>query len=250
MLSFFAKAPHDSSSSTHVGGHADRNFAQATQKLYLSQVSLFARHFEKPPDLLGPEEIRKFQLHLTHEKKLAPGSVLVATSVLRFLYIVTLRRDWNIGLVLPLPNRPQKLPVVLSPEEVRHFLSCAPRYNARTVLTACYAAGLRLAEAIALKPSDIDSQRMTIRVTEGKGGKDRYVMLSGRLLEILRAWYRASRPDVWLFPGAVPGTHIGTDCIGEACELGLLSSGLTKRVTPHSMRQYVSRPTSTSAQGI
>jgi integrase/recombinase XerD len=213
-----------------------RNFSTSTQKLYLCQVSQFAKHFRKSPELLGAEQIRSYQLYLINERKLAPGSVVVATAVLRFLYNITLQRDWNIDLILPLPNRPRKLPDILSPEETRRFLSCVPRYNARTILTASYAAGLRISEAVALKPTDIDSQRMTIRVTQGKGGRDRYVMLSERLLEILREWYRVTRPQVWMFPGPNPNKHIGTHTIWEACARGTDRSGISKRVTPHSMR--------------
>src|SRR6266404_2633810 len=171
-----------------------RNFSENTQKSYLQQVSLFARHFARSPEGLGPANIRDYQLYLTNEKKLAPSSILIATSALRFLYIVTMKRPWEVEEVLPMPKKPQRLPIILSPEEVRQFLSCVPRRKARTVLTVSYAAGLRVSEAIALKPTDIDSQRMTIRVTQGKGAKDRDVMLSEQLLTILRDWYRVARP--------------------------------------------------------
>jgi integrase len=143
----------------------------------------------------------------------------------------------------PMPRKPQTLPIVLSPEEVRHFLSCVPRRKARTVLTVCYVAGLRVSEAIALKPTDIDGQRMTIRVTQGKGAKDRYVMLSEQLLQILRDWYRAARPKTWLFPGKIPGSHITRAGVEDGCELGVKRSDLSKPVTPHSLRHYFSWPT-------
>jgi integrase/recombinase XerD len=213
-----------------------RNFSENTQKSYLQQVSLFARHFRRSPEGLGPANIRDYQLYLTNEKKLAPGSILIATAALRFLYIVAMKRPWDVEEVLPMPKKPEKLPVILSPEEVRHFLSCVPRRNARAVLTVCYAAGLRVSEAIALRPTDIDSQRMVIRVTQGKGAKDRDVMLSGQLLKILRDWYRVARPTEWMFPGVIPGSHITPAGVRDACELGLQRSGLSKPVTPHSMR--------------
>lgn len=213
-----------------------RNFSQNTQDTYLLQVGLFARHFSKSPEALGPEEIRTYQVYLSNEKQLAPGSVLIATAALRFLYRVTLKKDWDVEHVIPAPKKPQTLPVVLSPEEVRQFLSCVSRRKARTVLTVCYAAGLRISEAIALKPTDIDSQRMTIRVAQGKGQKDRYVMLSEQLLGILRDWYRVARPKSWLFPGVIPGSHITRDGIGDACKRGVQRSGLSKPVTPHSLR--------------
>jgi len=213
-----------------------RNFSQNTQKCYLQQVSLFARHFRRSPEGIGPANIRDYQLYLTNDRKLAPGSILIATSALRFLYTVTMKRPWDVDEVLPMPKKPQKLPIILSPEEVRQFLSCVPRRKTRTVLTACYAAGLRVSEAVALKPADIDSQRMVIRVTQGKGQKDRDVMLSEQLLVILRDWYRVARPKEWMFPGIIPGTHIERSAINKACELGVERSGLSKPVTPHSMR--------------
>jgi site-specific recombinase XerD len=147
-----------------------------------------------------------------------------------------MKRPWDVEKVLPIPKKPQTLPVILSPEEVWHFLSCVTRRKSRTVLTVCYAAGLRVSEAIALKPTDIDSQRMTIRVTQGKGQKDRDVMLSERLLGILRDWYRFARPTEWRFPGVIPCSHITRDGVGDACKLGRERSGLSKPVTPHSLR--------------
>lgn len=213
-----------------------RNLAENTQQCYVQQVSLFARHFGKSPEELGAEDIRTYQVYLTNEKELAPGSISIATSALRFLYTVTLKRDWDVERVIPAPKKLQTLPVILSPGEVQHFLRCVPRRKARTILTVCYAAGLRVSEAIALKPPDVDSQRMTLRVEQGKGRKDRYTMLSEQLLEILRDWYRAARPKAWLFPGAVPGHHITRDGVGDGCKLGHQRSGLTKPVTPHSLR--------------
>jgi site-specific recombinase XerD len=213
-----------------------RNFAENTQRSYLEQVSRFARHFRCSPEGLGPVNIRDYQLFLTTEKKLAPGSIQIATAALRFLYTVTLKRPWDVAEVLPMPKTTQKLPVILSPEEVMHFLSCVPRRKGRTVLTVCYAAGLRISEAVALRPTDIDSQRMTIRVEQGKGAKDRYVMLSEQLLKILREWYRYARPTTWMFPGVIPGSHITRNGVEDAFELGRERSGLKKPVTPHSMR--------------
>lgn len=213
-----------------------RNFSEHTQKGYLQQVSLFARHFHRSPEGLGPRDIRDYQVYLTNEKKLSANSISIATSALRFLYAITLKRSWDVEQVLPMPKASQKLPVILSPEEVHRFLSCVRIRKARTVLTACYAAGLRIAEAVALKPTDIDSQRMMIRIEQGKGQKDRYVMLSAQLLKILREWYRFARPTTWLFPGFIPGTHITRGSINRACEAALAHSGLKKPVTPHSMR--------------
>jgi len=175
-------------------------------------------------------------VYMTNEKKLAPGSISIATAALRFLYTVTLKRPWDVAEVLPMPKASQTLPVILSPDEVRQFLGCVPRRKGRTVLTVCYAAGLRISEAVSLKPADIDSQRMMIRVEQGKGQKDRYVMLSEQLLKILREWYRFARPTVWMFPGVIPGSHVTVEGVQDACKLGRERSGLKKPVTPHSLR--------------
>jgi site-specific recombinase XerD len=150
-----------------------RNLALNPQTSYLQQIAMFARHFNKSPEQLGPEEIRAYQVYLTNEKKLAPGSVLIAVAALRFLYKVSLKRDWQFDDVIPAPKKPLKLPVILSPEEVMHFLGCIASPKHRAILTICYAAGLRISETVFLKPTDIDSQRMVIRVDQGKGQKDR-----------------------------------------------------------------------------
>ena len=148
-----------------------RNLSPHTQNSYVQQVSLFARHFSKSPEVLGPEEIRSYQVYLTNEKKLAPSSILIAIAALRFLYKVTLHKDWSLEEIIPAPKKPQKLPIVLSPEEVLQFLSCVQSFKHRTILTICYAAGLRISEAVSLKVADIDSERMVIRVEQGKGQK-------------------------------------------------------------------------------
>ena len=213
-----------------------RNLALNTQLSYVQQVSLFARHFNKSPEDLGSDEIRAYQVYLTNEKKLAPGSVLIAVAALRFLYKVSLKRDWPFDEVIPAPKKPQKLPVVLSPEEVQQFLGCVGNTKHRAILTTCYAAGLRISEAVLLKPTDIDSKRMVIRVEQGKGQKDRYVMLSERLLEILRAWWRVDKPRHWLFRSDIPGRHISKDAVEQACQKAHRLSGIRKPITPHSLR--------------
>jgi site-specific recombinase XerD len=213
-----------------------RNLALNTQTSYLQQVSLFARHFDKSPEQLGPEHIRDYQVYLTNEKKLAPGSVLIAVAALRFLYKVSLRRNWPFGDFIPAPKKPQTLPVVLSPEEVLQFLGCVGSRKHHAILTTCYAAGLRISEAVCLTVPDIDSARMVIRVDQGKGQKDRYVMLSQKLREILRAWWRAEKPRHWLFPGDIEGRHITTDAVELACHKARLLFPVRKPVTPHSLR--------------
>ena len=165
-----------------------RNLSAVTQRVY----ALYARHFGKSPTVLGPEEIRQYQLYLTKEKKLSASSILVAGAAIRFLYKVTLKKEWRIEEVVPTCKKPQKLPVVLSPEEVARFLGCIDSNKHRVILTICYATGLKISEAVRLKAASIDSQRMVIRVEQGKGRKDRYVMLSPKLLEVLRGYWRGT----------------------------------------------------------
>jgi len=213
-----------------------RNLSPHTQASYVQQVSLFARYFGKSPEVLGTEEIRAYQVYLTNEKRLATSSILIAVSALRFLYKVTLHKDWTLEDIIPAPKKPQKLPIVLSPEEVLHFLDCVASLKHRTILTTCYAAGLRISEAIRLQPAHIDSQRMVIRVEQGKGQKDRYVMLSPKLLETLRNWWRAVKPKPWLFLGDIPGSHIPREAVELACQKARRGCGIAKPITPHSMR--------------
>ena len=213
-----------------------RNLAPHTQRAYLQQVSQFARHFGKSPDLLGPDDIRAYRLHLARDRRLSASSILVAVAAIRFLYKVTLRRDWDLDEVIPSCRKPQKLPVVMSPEEVSRFFDAIDSLKHRTILTVCYAAGLRVSEAVRLTPDAIDSQRMVIRVEAGKGRKDRYVMLSPRLLDILRAYWRKARPQGWLFPGDLPGQPISTAAVENNCRQVRGRVAITKPVTPHSLR--------------
>ncbi len=213
-----------------------RNFARNTQlSSYLQQVSSFARHFHRSPEVLGPDEVRAYQVYATSERKLAPGSLSIIASALRFLYKVTLKRDW-VEAEIPLPKAPFKLPVILSPEEVDQFLASIGSLKHRTILTTAYAAGLRISEVTRLKVTDIDSQRMMLRVELGKGAKDRYVMLSPRLLETLRTYWRSTRPTYWLFPGDFPGQPISRSAVELACQKAHRISRIKKPITPHSLR--------------
>jgi integrase/recombinase XerD len=213
-----------------------RNLAPHTQRSYLQQVSRFARHFGKSPALLGPDDIRAYQLHLTRDKRLSASSILVAVAAIRFLYKVTLKREWNIDDAIPACRKPQKLPVVMSQEEVNRFLLAVESPKHRVILTVCYAAGLRVSEAVRLTPEAIDSQRMVIRVAAGKGSKDRYVMLSPKLLDILRAYWRKARPQHWLFPGDLPGQPITASAVEVVCRQVRAQAAIGKPVTPHSLR--------------
>ena len=213
-----------------------RNLSPHTPRAYIENVARFARHFHRSPAALGPEEIRAYQVYLTRERRLAPSSLEIAVCALRFLYRVTLKKPWSFDDLIPAPKKPRRLPVVLGPDEVVHFLSCvhAPKHHA--ILTTCYAAGLRISEAIRLRPTDIDSHRMVIRIELGKGQKDRYVMLSPKLLDVLRAWWRLSRPTRWLFPGQSPDHPIGRGAVRDECQEARRRSRIPKPITPHSLR--------------
>jgi site-specific recombinase XerD len=212
-----------------------RNLSSNTQLAYLQQVSSFAKYCQRSPEVVSPEEIRTYQLYLTNERKLAPGSLSIIASALRFLYKVTLKRAWA-DMEIPLPKKPFILPVILSREEVAHFFESIASFKHRTILMTAYAAGLRVSEVTRLKLTDIDSQRMMIRVDQGKGRKDRYVMLSPQLLEILRAYWQATHPKQWLFPGDILGRPITTGAVEQACQKARRVSGIKKPITPHSLR--------------
>jgi site-specific recombinase XerD len=213
-----------------------RNLAPSTQTAYLKEITRFARHFGTSPELLGEKEIRTYQLYLTNQKRLAPSSIVITIAALRFLYKVTLKRDWDLKDAIPAPRQPRRLPVILSREEVLHFLDSVEGLKHRTILTTCYAAGLRISEAVSLKPTAIDSRRMVIRVEQGKGRKDRNVMLSPKLLGLLRSYWKAERPKLWLFPDDLPGQPISTRAVAKACLKARRRSGTSKRITPHSLR--------------
>jgi site-specific recombinase XerD len=212
-----------------------RNLAVNTQLTYVQQISAFARHFDRSPEALGPEQVRAYQVHLIEERRLAAGSLSMVAAALRFLYKITMRRPWNDDDI-PMPKRPLKLPIVLNPEDVVRFLASVASTKHRAILTTIYASGLRVSEAVALRPADIDSSRMVLRVDQGKGRKDRYVMLSPRLLEVLRDYWRIDRPRPWLFPGDVADQRITKNAVEQACRKAHRAAGIDKPVTPHSPR--------------
>ena len=213
-----------------------RNLSPHTERAYVETVARFARHFGQSPARLGPEEIRAYQVYLTTERHLAPSSLVIAVSALRFLYKVTLKQPWSFDTVIPAPKKPRTLPIVLSPEEVVRFLDCVKPPQHRTILTTCYAAGLRISEAVRLTVSAIDSGRMVLRIAQGKGQQDRYVMLSPKLLDILRVWWRLHRPGHWLFPGRRPGCPLGRAAVEQECHEARPRARITKPITPHSLR--------------
>jgi integrase/recombinase XerD len=211
-----------------------RQFSPLTQQAYLSAVTRFAQHFRCSPAQLGPAQVRQYQLHQLSRH--AGRSVLVTTvAALRFLYTVTLGRPWNLER-LPYPRTQRTLPVVLSQAEVARFLAASPGLKQRVLLTTIYAAGLRVSKVAALKVSDIDSQRMVIRVRQGKGRTDRYVILSPRLLTLLRTYWKALHPTDWLFPGRVPGAPLTTRQVKRICQEIRQQAGFSKAVSPHTLR--------------
>jgi integrase/recombinase XerD len=211
-----------------------RHLSPHTQRAYLAAIARFAQHFGRSPTDLGLEDIRTYQLHLVSHS-VGHSTFTIAVSALRFLYTVTLRKDWRVDQI-PHARRPQRLPIILSPTEVTQLLAAAPTLKYRTALTIVYAAGLRISEVIALKVRDIDSQRMVIRVAQGKGRKDRYVMLSPKLLTLLRKYWKAARPTDWLFPSKIPGQPLNVASLQRACQEALQAAGLTKPVTVHTLR--------------
>ena len=211
-----------------------RNLSPATQRSYLHAVAKFSRFFGRSPDRLGLEDVRAFQVHLVSTGISWP-SLNQTVCALRFFYGVTLGHG-EIPERIPYAREPRKLPVVLSADEVVRFLEAVPSLKSRAALTTAYAAGLRASEVVALKVANIDSGRMVIRVEHGKGGKDRYVMLSARLLGILRTYWRLARPEHWLFPGRESGKPIDVQVLYAACRSARAAAGLDKRVAVHTLR--------------
>ena len=213
-----------------------RNRSARTIKTYIACVAHFARHFQKSPELLGPEEIRQYQVYLVEQRRVSWSYFNQTVCALRFLYRHTLGRDWAVAHI-PFPRQPKKLPVVLSQAEVIRFLEAIRTIKFRAILMTAYAAGLRLSEVTHLQVSDIDSQRMVIRVRQGKGQKDRYVMLAPTLLAVLRLYWRAERPTTWLFPSkGKPEQPLNHSVVQRACHQAGVDAGLTKRVTVRSLR--------------
>jgi integrase/recombinase XerD len=212
-----------------------RNLAPRTIEVYVQRVAAFARHFGKSPEHLGQPEVRSYLVHLVQEKHVSWSYYNQTVAALRFLYRVTLGREEPLHRIA-CPKQPKRLPVVLSPDEVVRFFQAVPGLKHRALLMTAYAAGLRISEVVALTVEDIDSRRMVLRVRQGKGRKDRYVMLSPRLLEVLRAYWKAARPAHWLFPGQVEGRPLTAGTVHRVCVQASRAAGLGKHVTVHTLR--------------
>jgi integrase/recombinase XerD len=217
-----------------------RKLAPKTQQGYIRTIKDFAAFLGRSPDTASFEDVRRFQLHLAANGAHIP-IVNHTVAALRFFFRITLRRS-DIIEHTTFIHEPRKLPVVLSPEEVARLLDAAPGLKYKAALSMAYGAGLRAAEVISLKIADVDSKRMVIRVEQGKGRKDRYVMLSPHLLELLRAWWRAERPQGWLFPGRDRVQPMTTRQLNRACHAAAQRAEIDKRVSLHTLRHSFATP--------
>jgi integrase/recombinase XerD len=216
-----------------------RNYSKSTVRSYIYAVEDFAKYFHRSPERLGPEQIRQYQAYLFRECKLSSGTIEGRTAALRFLFVKTLRRPY-LSDHIPFPKRQRRLPTILDQEEVARLIDSAGNLMHRTMLMVLYATGLRRAEICHLKVSDIDSKRMVIHVRQGKGGRDRDVLLTPKLLEILREYWRWMKPKTYLFPGTVKGWRadvpITEKIVWQAVSEAAKRAGITKHVSPHSLR--------------
>ena len=211
-----------------------RKLAPKTQASYIRAVRNFTAFLGRSPDRASAEDLRRYQLHLA-SSGVSAGSLNATVTALRFFFQVTLAQGAATAR-MTFVREPRKLPVVLSMQEVARLLDAAAGLKYRAALSVAYGAGLRASEVVQLKLCDIDSGRMVIRVEQGKGSKDRYVMLSRHLLDLLRAWWRAARPQGWLFPGRDPINPLTTRQLRRACHAAALAAGIDKRVSLHTLR--------------
>src|SRR5664280_3903505 len=211
-----------------------RNMSPLTQKAYVRAVKNFSKHFGKSPDQLTFEHVREYQLHLG-SRGLGVQAINQIMCGLRFFYGTTLGKA-AVSEQIPLGRRPDALPPVLARDEVERFLKAVSDLEFRTAFVTIYAAGLRVSEAVALTIKDIDSARMVIHIRQAKGGKDRYVMLSEQLLDILRDYWKHERPQHWLFPGPDATRPLTTRSVQRACRRAADAAGLDKNVTVHTLR--------------
>jgi site-specific recombinase XerD len=216
-----------------------RNYSQATAQTYIDAIRRFSEHFRRSPDHLGPLEIREYQLHL-YQRKLHPQTIRVHTAALRFFYRKVLHQRLS-AEDLPLPKLLRRqIPIVLSPDEVTRMIDATPNLRHRTILMTLYSTGVRRSELCHLRPEDIDKERMVVRIRQGKGGKDREVPLSPKLLEQLRTYYRSVKVrNGWMFPSLQTRRRdqpITQKAVWHACREATRRAGITKAVHPHTLR--------------
>lgn len=212
-----------------------RGLSERTRETYLWSMRCFVRHFMLPPDQLTAEHVKQYQLHLTKERRVSWSTFNVHVCAIRFFYRYAVPVDWPVEHI-PYQRKGRRLPVVLSGEEVLSLLDVVTNVKHRAIVMVLYSAGLRCSEALHLRAGDIDSQRRMIRVAQGKGRKDRYVMLSSALLDELRRYWRESHPGTWLFPGQHPGCPMTNNSVEKFVAHAVLLAGIKKRVTPHTLR--------------
>jgi len=212
-----------------------RGFSPHTQLAYLRRVAALTRYLGRSPDEVSVEEIQRYQLYLTRERKVAWGTFNQTVSALRFFYGVTCKTDWSIEQI-PYHKAGRRLPVVLNQREMQRLLEALENLKHRAIVMALYAGGLRVSEVVRLRPSDVDSQRMMLRVHRGKGGKDRYVMLSHRLLGVLREYWKMERPVHWLFPGQDPQHPLTRAAVHKFFKKAVRKAGIVKPITVHGIR--------------
>jgi site-specific recombinase XerD len=213
---------------------AVRGLSRNTIDTYIGAVARFARHYGRPPEKLGKEDVRAFLVHLTCERQVSSGTLNIYTSALRFLYTITLERDWDIKNI-PYAETPKKIPTVLRQDEVLRLFAGITNLKHRAIAMTTYAAGLRASEVARLQVSDIDSRRMLVHVRQGKGAKDRLVPLSPALLEPLRAYWRAYRPGPWLFMGRDGKRPLNSRSVYRALSKAARAV-LGKHISPHTLR--------------
>jgi len=211
-----------------------RNFNEKTRNDYIRQVRTFTAFLRRSPDTATAEDLRRYQLHQT-QAGVRPSGINAAVSALRFFFTVTLDRP-EMARHLTVVREPRRIPAILSPDEVARLLDAVPHPKHKAALSVAYGAGLRVSEVVALKVSDIDPKRMLLRVEQGKGRKDRLAMLSPQMLELLRHWYRISRPRIWLFPGQDPTNHLTARQFNRIVHVAARTAKIRKRVTPHTLR--------------
>jgi len=219
---------------------ARRNYSERTKRAYLRVIEDFARYFHRSPDQLGPDQVREYTAHLFRDLKFADNSVNQSVGALRFFFRKVLKRPWDRD-EMPFPKKKIHLPVIWSPEEITRLIDAAPIAFYRTILMTLYGTGVRRSECAALKLADIDSARMVVHVQDGKGGKDRDIVLSPHLRDELRAHYRrlTRKPAVWLFPGGRWHTAdypISDKVVWQACRESAKRAGINKPLHPHTLR--------------
>jgi site-specific recombinase XerD len=211
-----------------------RGMAERTREAYIGAVARLALFYHRSPDRITDAEVQTYLLHLIQERKLSWSTCNIATHGIRFFYHTTLGHD-RVDFCIPTARQPSRLPEILSRDEVHRLINSTVTLKQRAVLATTYAAGLRVSEVVNLKVSDVDSSRMTLRIQQGKGAKDRYTLLSPRLLGELRAYCRESRPRVWLFPTR-SGRPMDPTAAQKIYYLAKLRARINKQGGIHSLR--------------